>query len=94
MQKKAIKLVVLGLLSTSVLNMPLSVWADELDNKITSQETKINEDFCSPPSPGRLRRVSSARSEVYRDIDASRGTSPHRAGRGQRAKRLLILREE
>ena len=43
MQKKAIKLVVLGLLSTSVLNMPLSVWADELDNKITSQETKINE---------------------------------------------------
>ena len=43
MQKKAMKLVVLGLLSTSVLNMSLSVWADELDNKITSQETKINE---------------------------------------------------
>lgn len=43
MQKKATKLVIIGFLSTALLNVPLGVWADELDNKITSQETKINE---------------------------------------------------
>ncbi|MGX7418152.1 NlpC/P60 family protein [Carnobacterium gallinarum] len=43
MQKKITKVVLIGVVSTSLLNFPISVFADDYDSKISNQESKINQ---------------------------------------------------
>lgn len=42
MQKKVTKAVLLGVITTSLVNFPINVLADDYDNKISNQESKIN----------------------------------------------------